>query len=150
MPDTYAEHVAGEKLLIQFGDGAGPEVFTHSCSINTDRKITFSSDVYTSQAANCTNPSKPAMPRRRVKGKDLDVTGAGMSDAPSFKVLLQLWESGEPFNAKIKQDAGAAKGWTVSGEFVIESLSTGGARGEDQAFDISIKPAGDFTIAYDA
>lgn len=137
---SYASGAAGEELLFKFGDGGAPETYAASCSINTDRKIDFSSEIWQGTRANCDTPSAPAKTVRRVKSIDVKFTGSGVTDAASFLVLLALWEAGLPFNGKAIQDLDAS-GWTLTGSWVIESLSTGGMRGEDQAFDISLAQA---------
>jgi hypothetical protein len=38
----------------KFGDGAVPEVFTHSCLINTTRGISFKSNMTETEVADCT------------------------------------------------------------------------------------------------
>lgn len=141
-------NAAGEALVFKFGDGAGPEVFTASCSINTDRSLDLSSDVYVGQLADCDDASAPKQTTRRVKSLDIKFTGAGVADPASYKVLQQLWEAGAPFNGKVIQDIDA-NGWTISAPWVIENLKIGGMKGEDQTFDISLGVAGAFTIAYD-
>ena len=43
MTDTYSENAGGEKLLFLFGNGADPEQFAASCSINTSSKLDIAS-----------------------------------------------------------------------------------------------------------
>lgn len=143
---AYVDPPGGEKLVFQFGDGGSPEVFAAVCSINTDRSVDFSADVYTSQLADCATPSNPATTRRRVKSIDVKFTGAGMTDPASFQTLMQLFLAGQAFNGRLVQDV--TGGWTLAGEWVIESLKTGGARGEDQAFDIAVSQAGALSVTY--
>jgi hypothetical protein len=144
---TYVETIGGESLLFQFGDGADDEQFAASCSINTTRKVDLTSNVYTGEIAPCDEPSKPALTRRRIKSLDIKFSGAGLSDANSYKALMAKWGAGLQFNGILKQDLAGALGWTITGPWVIDSLSTGGARGEDQAFDIAISIADAFVIA---
>jgi hypothetical protein len=140
MPDTYVEGVSGEKLVFKFGDGASPtEAFTEECTINTDRSIEFTSDIAVSQRANCTDPSKPAKSKRRVKATDIRFTGAGTASAASALKLIQLWQAGASFNGKVIQDAGVAlHGFTITGKWVIENITLGGTRGDDQTFSIAL------------
>jgi len=144
---TYVSTVAGESLLFLFGDGADDEAFTASCSINTTRKVDMTSNVYTGEIAPCDTPSAPALTRRRIKSLDIKFTGSGLADGASFKALQAKWAAGVQFNGILKQDLAGILGWTITGPWVIESMSTGGARGEDQAFDIAIAIADAFTIA---
>lgn len=149
MTDVYVEAAAGESLVFKFGDAATPtEAFTAECTINTSRSVTFSSDVTTSQRANCTDPSKPARTTRRVKAQDIQFNGSGTASVASASALLQRWLAGQAFNGKLIQDV--TNGWTVTGSWVIDSITMGGSNGEDQTFEISLGIAGeDFAIAFD-
>jgi hypothetical protein len=73
--------VAGEQLLIQIGDGADPENFTHSCLINTTRDITFKTNLTETEVADCADQSQPAKIVRKAKSIDFTVSGAGKTDA---------------------------------------------------------------------
>jgi hypothetical protein len=143
---SYVEAAKGEELLIKFGDQGSPEAFTTACSVNTDRSIEFGGEIYTTQIARCDDPSKPSKTVRRYKSKDIKVSGAGMTDKASYKRMLKLKELGVPINAQVIQDND--NGWTVEGPWVIETLKTGGTALEEQAFDISLSIADDYTIAY--
>jgi tail tube protein len=149
MSDVYAASAPGEKLLIKFGDGAGPENFAHACSINTDRSIEFTTDSSSAQIPNCTDPSKPAITRRRVKALDSKITGSGIADMPSTAYLLAKQQAGEPVNMQVVQDVEDG-GWTAEGPYIIDSIKPGGgARGEEQTFDISLSQADAVTVEFD-
>lgn len=142
---TYAQAEAGEKLIFLFGAGditPGPETFTASCSINAERKLELSSEVKESKTPPCDDPSAPARKTRRVDSIDLKFTGAGTADMPSWRILKNLWKAAQPFNGKVLQDVDT-NGWTVTGSWIIESMSIGGTRGENQEFDISLAIAND-------
>lgn len=151
MPDTYAEHVGGEKLLFLIrtsADGVEPKVYGASCSINTNSKLDLTSEVYEGKRSNCTDPSKPSKKVRRVTGLDVKFTGQGMTDAPSHKTMVQAWSLGEHLPGKVMQDAGGANGWEVEGTWIIDSIGLGGEHREDQSFDISISTTGDFEFDF--
>jgi hypothetical protein len=143
---AYVDGSPGEKLAFKFGNGADPEVFSEECTINTDRSLELSSDVFQGFRADCANPSAPARPVRRVKGIDLRFTGAGTASMASASKLIDLWQSGTAFNGKVIQDH--AEGFTITGSWIIESITLGGTHGEDQTFSITLAVAKpDFTIA---
>lgn len=144
---SYAQNEAGEKLVFKFGNGADPEVLTAACSINTDRKLDLTSDVFVGSVPRCDDTSAPNKTIRRIKGQDVKFTGAGIADMASFKVLLQLWHAGAAFNGKAIQDVDT-NGWTITAPWVIENISVGGTKGEDQTFDISLGVADEFEIEY--
>jgi hypothetical protein len=137
--------VAGEQLLIKFGNGADPEVFTHSCLINTSRDISFKSNMTETEVANCTDQSLPAKIVRKVKSIDFTISGAGKTDAGSVWAFIQWWKSAAPKNCQVVQNlTGAAGGWTGVGQLVLGDFKTGGERGAYQDFTGSFVPAGVF------
>lgn len=153
MPDTYAEHTGGEKLLFlrrTSADGVNPAVYAAPCSINTDTKLELTSEVYQGKRSNCSNPSAPAKTTRRVSGLDVKFTGQGMTDVPSHKALVQAWAAGEPIPGKVMQDTGGATGWEIEGTWIIDSIGLGGAHREDQPFEIALSTTGDFEFDFGA
>lgn len=141
----YAVAAAGEELLFKFEDPDNPGVYLAECSVNTDRKLNIKSDIWQGWRANCVNPSNPSAPVRRVKGVDITFTGAGTTDRASFKRLLTRQVAGQTFNGKCIQDTDS-DGWTITGTWVIEDLTTGGMRGEHQEFSITISVADAFAV----
>jgi len=110
--------IEGEKLLIQIGDGATTEVFTHPCLINTTRGITFVT------------------------------TGAGIVDKASVLAYIQWLNTAAPKNAKVRQDTtGANGGWTGSGKLLLKDFAITGERGDYQECTLTLVPAGVFTWA---
>lgn len=134
--------IAGEQLLIKFGDGLDPEGFAHSCLINTKRGISFKSNTTETEVRSCTDPSKPARIVRKVKSIDFAVDGAGKTDATSVWAFIAWWKSGLPKNAQIVQNvAGAAGGWTGTGKLILGDFKTEGDAGDYQDFTASFSPA---------
>lgn len=144
---SYADNRAGEKLLFLFGDGVTPETFAAACSINTERSLQLTNELFTGTVPDCDDPSKPSKTVRRIKSKDVRFTGAGVADMASAKTLLQKWNAGAAFNGKAVQDV-PANGWIMNGSWVIESLELTGTKGEDQQFNITLAQADELTISY--
>ena len=143
---SYVDGAPGEKLAFKFGHSATPIVYSEECTINTDRSLELSSDVFQGFRADCANPSAPARPVRRVKGIDLRFTGAGTASMASASKLIDLWQAGAEFPGKVIQDH--AEGFTITGAWIIESITLGGARGDDQTFSITLAVAKpDFELA---
>jgi hypothetical protein len=142
---SYQEAAAGEELVFKFPVAGLVAPFSAACSINTDRQFEFTADIYQGWRSDCDNPSDPSRPVRRVKGVDVKFTGQGTGDMPSVQRLMQL--VGSVFEGQLSQDV--THGFDITGSWVIESLSLGGNKGEDQAFSISIGVAApDFLVAY--
>jgi hypothetical protein len=140
----------GEALVMKFGDGGAPEAFAAAASINTTRSVKFTTDAAETSVPDAANPSKPAFKLRRAKSRDIAFDGAGVMDVASFKTLLQIqteqrrWRL---FNGQCVQDV--TGGWMAEGPWLILSLeSSGEARGEEQAFTISVASAGEMAVTY--
>lgn len=146
MSDTYVDNLAGEEITFLFGDGGSPnEAFASSCSINTNRKLDLTSELARSTSPNCTDPSKPAKTRSKVKALDIKFAGGGYADAASYKALVQRWQNGVAFNGEAHViRSGSAM--VIAGPWVIESIGLGGDAGEDATFDIALAIAGDWTL----
>ncbi|MCA2372203.1 hypothetical protein ATU3B_11290 [Agrobacterium genomosp. 3 str. CIP 111-78] len=112
-----------KKLLIQFGDGAEPEVFAHSCTINTSQDFTIEATMTESTDPNCENPDAPGWVLRSVDTLSANINGAGTADPVSYGVLRQKMLSGEPFNVRVLVDLPKAQGggW-YAGRYVMSSL----------------------------
>jgi predicted secreted protein len=138
----------GEALVMKFGDGGAPEAFAASASINTTRSVKFTTDAAETVVPDSANPSKPGYKLRRARSRDIAFDGAGVTDVTSFSTLLQIWNRDDPtFNGQVIQDV--VGGWMAQGPWLILSLETSGeARGEEQAFSISVAAAGQMTITY--
>ncbi|HTN41044.1 MAG TPA: phage tail tube protein [Asticcacaulis sp.] len=138
--------IEGEKLLIQIGNDASPEVFLHPCLINTTRGIDFTTNLTETEVADCTDQSLPAKIIRKAKSIDFTVSGAGKTDRTTLFEYIQWWQSGVAKNAKITQlGSGATGGWVGTGSLIIQNMGNTGDRGDYQDFTISLVPASPFT-----
>lgn len=147
MADQFVASVAGELLVVEFGNGASPEVFTPVCTINTSRSVDFSASATATELADCTNPSNPAQTVRQIKSTDSKISGAGVADGPSILALMQWFVTGTSKNIKLVQNiSGASGGWTATGPYVCTSLQVSGTRGEMQTFSITLEQNGSPTI----
>jgi hypothetical protein len=139
--------VAGETLLVKV-DITGTDTFVHPCLINTTRGISLKSNTTDTEVADCADQSLPAKIVRKVKSIDFTVTGAGKVDATSVLAYMQWWQSAAPKNVEIVQDlAGAAGGWMITVPMILSQFDVKGARGEYQDVDITLVPAGTYTLA---
>jgi hypothetical protein len=133
--------IAGELLLIQIGDGGGPEVFTHPCLINTTE----------TEVPDCAQPSLPAKIVRKAKSIDFVLSGAGKVDAKSVLIYINWWQSALAKNALVTQNVtGAQGGWTGTGSLILKDFSLQGARGDYQDVTLTMVPASPFTWAANA
>ena len=113
-----------KSLLIQFGDGGSPEVFSHSCSINTTREFTIEATTNDGTAPNCDDLDAPSWVLRSIDTLSAGITGAGTMDPLSFAVMRDKMLAGEALNARVKIDlALAAGGGHYAGSFIVTNLS---------------------------
>jgi predicted secreted protein len=118
--------INGEKILIQIGDGADPEVFAHPCLINTERGIQFSSSVTSEVVPDCATPGDPAWTSTEVDGLSATISGAGMLDVASVEEFFDWYTSGLNKNVKVKIDK--VGGRTFTGAFKLTEFGLTGTR----------------------
>lgn len=111
-----------KKLLIQFGDAASPEVFAHSCTINTSSDFTIEATTTDATEPNCEDPDAPGWVLRSVDTLSANINGAGTMDPVSFGVLRTHMLSGQPFAVRVNIDIPAPSGGYFGGNYVMTNL----------------------------
>lgn len=91
----------GRQLLVQIGDGATPEVFTHDCLINTERGIAFAAETTRENDPNCDNPDEPGWSSVDSNGKSATISGAGRLHTPSVKAWFAWFNAGTTKNIRV-------------------------------------------------
>lgn len=136
----------GEKLLIQIGDGADPEAFTHDCLINTERGIAFSADTQEFLIPNCLAPEDPAWKEVTKDGLSAAVNGAGMLHTTSIETWFNWFTSSDTKTCRIKVDvAGADGGGYWQGEFHLTNFEVTGTRKQKSTSTITLASSGPIT-----
>lgn len=97
---TAVPRVKGSKLLVQIGNGATPETFTHDCLINTKRGVQFSSEKTESIMPDCDNPDDPAWKSVSKDGFQATISGAGMLFAASIGTWWDWYNSDNAKNVR--------------------------------------------------
>ena len=111
-----------KKLLIEFGDGASPEVFTYNCTINTSQDFTTEATTVEATEPNCEDIDAPGWVLRSVDTLSANINGAGTMDPPSFTVLRTRMLSGQSFNVRVHIDITGIHGGYFQGRYVMTSL----------------------------
>lgn len=136
----------GEKLLVQIGDGAGPEVFAHDCLINTDRGIQFSSDITQEITPTCDTPEDPAWKVTEKDGLSATVTGAGKLHTSSVETWFTWFKANATKNVRIKVDVTAGNGggyW--AGAFHLTAMEIAGTRKGKATVSVTLVSSGPLT-----
>lgn len=112
------------KLLVQIGDGATPEEFKHSCTINTTQDFTFEATTTDGTEPNCEDPNAPNWVLRAVDTLSANINGAGTADPVSYGVLRTKMLTGEEFNVRVLLDGltSVQGGGYFEGKYVMTSL----------------------------
>jgi len=138
--------LVGHKLLIQIGDGATPEVFTHDCLINGDRGFTFSSDSSESVTPDCDDPTLPGWKELFKEALSLEVSGGGKLHTTSEEVWFNWFNSDTAKNVRIKKDVtGALGGGYYSCAMKLTGFSVTSSRKETSEVDVTLQSHGTVT-----
>lgn len=112
-----------QKLLIEFGDGGGPEEFAFNCTINTSREFTLTATAVEATDPNCVDPDAPSWVARAIDTLSAGITGEGTMDPISYGALRDRMLAAEPFNVRVTLDLpGASGGGYFQGSYVMTSL----------------------------
>jgi hypothetical protein len=143
--------IEGELLTVQIGDGGSPETFTHPCLINTDRGISFTTNMTETEVPDCSSPSMPAKIVRKARSFDFTISGAGKVDKTSVFAFIQWAQNGVAKNVQVVQNVtGANGGWTGAGSALLQAFEVSGSRGDYQNVTLTIVPAGVWTWTQNA
>lgn len=135
--------INGQKLLVQIGDGAEPEVFAVDCLINSERGIQFSSDTNEIVVPDCDDPDAPAWKESTKDGLSATVSGAGMLHTTSVETWFDWFRSKDTKNVRVKVDVSAANGggyW--QGAFHLTAFEITGNRNDKATVSVTLTSSG--------
>lgn len=131
---TAVPRVTGSKLLVQIGDGAGPETFTHDCLINTQRGIQFSSETNEVIQPDCDNPDDPAWKSVTKDGLSATISGAGTLYSASVETWWNWYKGDIGKNVRFNINlAGASGGGYWQGSFKLTQFEVAADGNKDTA-----------------
>lgn len=134
--------IAGTKLLLLVGNGAGPEVFAEPCGLTT-KSFDLSASTNTTIIPDCEDPEAPAWESTDINAFSASTSGSGVMATESFTIWNAWFLSGESKNMQIKLDH-ADLGHYV-GAFKLTSFKLAGSRGNKVTVDVSLKADGPVT-----
>lgn len=131
-------------ILIKLGNGAGPEAFSAVCGIQdaTINRTVQSQDRF---VRDCAKPGE--VPNRKVKvtGKQLDITGAGLTDKASIATFDAALGVAKNIKAECYQADGTDAGLLL-GTFALNAVMTAAnmnvARNGDGSSEMTIASNG--------
>lgn len=134
---------------IKMGDGAEPEVFTMICGI-TDVTINQSANSSDRFVRDCTTPGAVPLRKTKVSGKQLDISGTGLSNADTIEDLNAALGKVKNYKIELYQDDGTDAGnllGTYSGAFRMTSSNMSATRDGDSSGEVALASDGAWTYA---
>lgn len=145
---ALAKTAKGTQLLIKIGDGADPEVFAHSCTINAERGIQFSAETNDVSVPDCTDPELLAWVEREKRSLSATINGAGVLNGPDADAYFDWLADADPKNVKVVLNIPGADGGVIfSGAFHLTQFELSGTRGEKVNCTIRLESDGAITVA---
>ncbi|MDB5733341.1 MAG: Phage protein [Variovorax sp.] len=137
---TAATTIAGRKVLIQLGDGAGPEVFAAPCAVTT-KTFGITKAMADSIVPDCTDPDLVGWVAREPTSKSSDISGSGIVNEESLE-LWQAFAMGDD-NKSVRIVPGTVGHW--QGKYHCTSFRITGAQAGKATFDFSLVSDGEVT-----
>lgn len=132
---------------LKIGDGGGTEVFTISCG-KRDFTANFVANTTDRFVRDCTKPGEVPFRKTKATGKQLDITGTGLTDLTAFGTEVAY--VGTRHNVKLEYytddgtDGGDLLG-TVACNMMIVSLNIGTPREGEASAEITLASHGSWT-----
>lgn len=134
-------------ILVKRGDGAGPEVFTQICDLS-DAQLNFRVNSSDRFVRDCAKPGEVPFRKTRATGKQLDVTGSGLTNADNIEDLLDALGKVENYKLELYQEDGTDAGellGTVAAPFRLLSNDLNAPREGDGSAQITLASHGAWT-----
>lgn len=140
---TAVKTMAGEKLLIQIGNGATPEVFTHPCLINAERGLQISSETTESVVPDCDDPTLPAWKEIFKDGLSIQVTGGGVLHTSDIETYFNWMNTDTAKNVRINFNvSNILGGGYISVPMKLTAFNVTGQRKNDSTVEITLMSHG--------
>lgn len=127
-------------LMFEFASGT----YTHPCTINGSKAISFSKTFNERRLPNCDDPDEPDTIEDVLDSRRCTINGDGVLDLANLAALIALHESKDPIGCKAV--IGGVGGQTVTGLFHLETFDVNVANKEYAQGSIAGKFTGDYVI----
>lgn len=134
-------------VLIKLGDGGGTEVFSAVCGIQ-DATINTVANTADRFVRDCAKPGEVPYRKVKITGKQLDITGAGLTDKASVATLQAALGVAKNMKAEVYQadgtDAGLLLG-TFAYNGVLTAANMNVPRDGDATAEVTVASNGSWT-----
>jgi predicted secreted protein len=139
--------INGTSLLVQIGDGGGPEVFTHDCLINTSRGIQFASETNRQTIPDCDALDATAWQSLSKDALTATINGAGMLHTASVETWFNWFNSNTSKNVRVLLSGvtGANGGGYWAGAFKLTGFEITGERNAKAEITVTLENDGAVT-----
>lgn len=139
--------VEADFALIKMGDGESPEVFTAICGIQ-DVQVNKSAQTSDRYVRDCAKPGEVPFRRVRTTGKQMDISGSGLSNTVTIPTLEAALGVSKNYKIELYRqdgtDAGVLLG-TYAGPFVMTTDNLTAALAADSAGEVNFASDGVWT-----
>jgi len=140
--------VEADFAIIKIGDGATPtEVFTIACGlqdVNVNR-VANTQDRFT---RDCAKPGSVPVRKKKVTGKQLDVTGSGLIDKTQITTFESALGKSKNYKIELYQDDGTDTGTlmgTFAGAFMMTAANMSVPREGSSSAEVTLANDGAWT-----
>lgn len=136
---AYTATVDGKKVIVQMGDGAGPEVFATICGV-TEKGLEQTANVTETTIWDCTDVTALPQVVRDVQTKDWSISISGQIDVAGVPLLDAAIGVSKNYRFVFKDTGGVNKYKQAPG--IMTSLTWGATNGEKASFSATISGNG--------
>lgn len=133
--------------IVKMGDGESPEVFTIICGIQ-DVQINGAANTSDRFVRDCDTPGAVPYRKTKVSGRQLDISGSGLSNSQEATRLNDALGSLKNYKVETYRDDGTDAGvllGTYAGAFRLTANNVNTTREGDSSADISLASHGAWT-----
>jgi predicted secreted protein len=135
--------------IIKMGDGAEPEVFKILCGIQ-DVTINETANTQDRFVRDCTKPGEVPYRKSKLTGRQLDVSGTGLTDTVSLPSVRAALGNLGNFKIELYRDDGTDAGvllGTYTGEFRMTAANINAPRDNTSSFQVNLISNGSWSYA---
>jgi predicted secreted protein len=137
---SYPTTVRGQKVALQLGDGASPEVFTTVCGITT-KGLQRTRAVNDAVVWDCTDPDALPITEREAAAGDWSISGSGQAVVAELGRLEEAYET--PANWRIVFfGTGTTVVRSYTGNAIMTDLNLGAVNGEKATISLTLSGNG--------
>jgi hypothetical protein len=141
---SYPTLIKGQKVVLQLGDGADPEVFTTVCGITT-KGLARTRKVNETENWDCTDPNALPLTEREASTSDWTVTGSGQAVAAELDRIEAAYNT--PANWRVVFfGTGTTIVRSYTGLAIMTDLNLGAVNGEKASISLTLSGTGELVI----